>query len=155
MAAVVVCDVTQLPNRHAKKIENSSRNIERLRGVHKNRQSQHPPLNLSVCSLGFTEVPTMSTRASLSGSTAEQLPAELRELWNLVDGCSRPDPEKLMAAVRRVTDLVLRQGRIQSLLQDNMSSLRHQIKHLTFDLEATRRERDARPDPNDPDQFFR
>ena len=66
----------------------------------------------------------MSTRASLSGSTAEQLPAELRELWNLVDGCSRPDPEKLMAAVRRVTDLVLRQGRIQSLLQDNMSSLR-------------------------------
>lgn len=101
----------------------------------------------------------MSTRASLSGSTsvstAEQFPAELRELWNLVDGCSRPDPEKLMAAVRRVTDLVLRQGRIQSLLQDNMSSLRHQIKHLTFDLEATRRERDARPDPDDPDQFFR
>ena len=96
----------------------------------------------------------MSTRASLSGSTAEQLPAELRELWNLVDGCSRPDSEKLMAAVRRVADLVLRQGRIQSLLQDNMSSLRHQIKHLTFDLEATRRERDARPDPNDPDQFF-
>ncbi len=96
----------------------------------------------------------MSTHAPFSGSTAEQLPAELQELWSLVEGCSRPDAEKLRVAVRRVTELVLRQGRILNLLQDNMSSLRHQIKHITFDLEATRRERDARPDPNDPDLFL-
>jgi len=72
----------------------------------------------------------------------EQLPVELQDLWQIING-KRLDREHMAAVFGRVVDLVRRQGRLLTLVQDNMASMRHKTEHVMFDLEATRRERDA------------
>jgi hypothetical protein len=43
----------------------------------------------------------------------------------------------------RVVDSIRRRRRILSLVQNALSQLRLEVKYLLFDLDATRRERDA------------
>lgn len=47
------------------------------------------------------------------------------------------------AVMRRIDEKSARRSKILTLVQEALQELRLQIKYLTFDLEATRRERDA------------
>lgn len=47
------------------------------------------------------------------------------------------------AVMRRIDEKNARRSKILTLVQEALQELRLQIKYLTFDLEATRRERDA------------
>ena len=50
---------------------------------------------------------------------------------------------KIEAPLQRVVDGTRRRKRILGLVQEALSQLRLDMKYLMFDLEATRRERDA------------
>jgi hypothetical protein len=51
----------------------------------------------------------------------------------------------------RVVDSTRRRRRILNLVQEALSQLRLDMKYLVFDLEATRRERDAlKPNQDEP-----
>ncbi|MFN5626287.1 MAG: transcriptional regulator [Planctomyces sp.] len=71
------------------------------------------------------------------------LPIEILELQRLIDSCPAPHRAILSAASRNIVKCHRRRLHILNLFQDALSDLRHHIQHLTFDLEATRRERDA------------
>lgn len=68
------------------------------------------------------------------------------EISDLVAGVSQLPLEaraRLEPALNRVVEGVQRRKRILSLVQEALSQLRLDMKYLMFDLEATRRERDA------------
>jgi hypothetical protein len=68
-----------------------------------------------------------------------------REVEDLVEAVRRLPEEQRHAIepfVTRVADSNRRRRQILSLVQDALSQLRLDMKYLTFDLEATRRERD-------------
>lgn len=71
------------------------------------------------------------------------LPIEILELQRLIDNCPAPHNAILSAASRNVVKCHRRRLHILNLFQDALSDLRHRNHYLTFDLEATRRERDA------------
>ncbi len=68
------------------------------------------------------------------------------EINDLLLGISQLPPEhraRLEPSLNRVVEGVQRRKRILSLVQEALSQLRLDMKYLMFDLEATRRERDA------------
>lgn len=84
----------------------------------------------------------MNVRSRLP-EESEQLPRELIELGKqitLVPAQHRKDLEPLYC---QVVDSVRRRRRILTLVQDALSQLRLDVKYLMFDLDVTRRERDA------------
>ena len=74
---------------------------------------------------------------------AEELPRELVELGERIARLSPQDLNDLQPVFERVADSIRRRRRILSLVQDALSQLRLDVKYLMFDLEVTRRERDA------------
>lgn len=56
--------------------------------------------------------------------------------------CEHADPD-VRAAATRVAEANRRRRRILDLVQEALSQLRVDMKYLLFDLECTRRERDA------------
>jgi len=85
----------------------------------------------------------MSAKSRLPGDTAEELPRELLELGKRIAGMPAPYQRDLEPLYGQVVDSVRRRRRILALVQDALSQLRLDIKYLMFDLEVTRRERDA------------
>jgi hypothetical protein len=73
----------------------------------------------------------------------QDLPAELVELLRQVAALPAEHRLKLEPALGRVLEGTQRRRRILSLVQEALSQLRLDMKYLVFDLEATRRERDA------------
>lgn len=73
---------------------------------------------------------------------ADELPAELVELGELLGQVDCEHSEELVACFNRVSESVLRRRRILGLVQEALSQLRLDVKYLMFDLEMTRRERD-------------
>lgn len=73
----------------------------------------------------------------------EELPADLLELTALIATLSAEQRGRLQPVLDRVVESTKRRRRILSLVQDALSQLRLDMKYLVFDLEATRRERDA------------
>ncbi len=73
----------------------------------------------------------------------KKLPQELIELTRAVAELSGPDRSRLEPIVQRVVESTQRRKRILRLVQEALSQLRLDMKYLMFDLEATRRERDA------------
>ena len=71
-----------------------------------------------------------------------ELPSDLVELINVVNGLPEQHRATLTPLLDRVTASTRRRRRILSLVQDALSQLRLDMKYLLFDLEATRRERD-------------
>lgn len=68
-----------------------------------------------------------------------------RELLDLADAIARIPTEYRIhvdTLVNQVLENAKRRRRILSLVQDALGQLRLDMKYLTFDLEATRRERD-------------
>jgi hypothetical protein len=74
---------------------------------------------------------------------ADELPADLQRLAVQVRLLPDHQSRELHAALEQVIESTRRRRRILSLVQDALSQLRLDMKYLMFDLEATRRERDA------------
>ena len=74
--------------------------------------------------------------------TAEELPADLIQLADVVAQLPAEYRRNLEPLLNRVMDSTRRRRRILTLVQDALSQLRLDMKYLMFDLEATRRERD-------------
>ncbi len=85
----------------------------------------------------------MSTLPHAANNEATELPVELVELSSLVAALPALHRARLQPALDRVIDSTRRRRRILTLVQEALSQLRLDMKYLMFDLEATRRERDA------------
>jgi hypothetical protein len=73
---------------------------------------------------------------------AEELPADLLRLAEVIQTLPADQSRDLIPALERVVESTKRRRRILTLVQDALSQLRLDMKYLMFDLEATRRERD-------------
>ena len=85
---------------------------------------------------------TMSDPTHILKPANEEAP---REILDLVDAIAQLPLEyrlKVEPLVHRALENAKRRRRILSLVQDALGQLRLDMKYLTFDLEATRRERD-------------
>ena len=71
------------------------------------------------------------------------MPRELLELGRRIASIPAPYQQELQPLYGQVVDSVRRRRKILALVQDALSQLRLDIKYLMFDLEVTRRERDA------------
>lgn len=76
-------------------------------------------------------------------SNEQQLPNDLMDLINAVDRLPKEYQELVKNPLNRVVDYTRRRRRILDLIQEALGQLRLDMKYLMFDLEATRRERDA------------
>lgn len=74
---------------------------------------------------------------------AERLPADVELLGQLIAGLPTEHREAFVPVFDRVAESTRRRRRILNLVQDALGQLRLDMKYLMFDLEATRRERDA------------
>ena len=73
----------------------------------------------------------------------EQLPSDISELANAVAQLPAEHRTYVEPLLEKVVESTRRRRRILSLVQNALSQLRLDMKYLMFDLEATRRERDA------------
>jgi hypothetical protein len=71
------------------------------------------------------------------------LPADLIQLAAAIGELPAEHARALAPLLDRVVESTGRRRRILSLVQDALGQLRLDMKYLMFDLEATRRERDA------------
>ena len=75
-------------------------------------------------------------------TASEELPREIIDLVEAVARLSIEHRGAMEPILSRVVESTRRRRRILSLVQDALGQLRLDMKYLTFDLEATRRERD-------------
>src|SRR5262245_42901120 len=83
----------------------------------------------------------MSHRTSTSST--DELPKDVADLAAAVSSLPGEYRSRLETLMYRVVDSTKRRRRILNLVQEALSQLRLDMKYLVFDLEATRRERDA------------
>ena len=83
------------------------------------------------------------TESTNAGRKIDSFPPDLNELVQYISELPEEYRTKLNPAVTRVQESVRRRKRILGLVQEALSQLRLDMKYLMFDLEATRRERDA------------
>ena len=74
---------------------------------------------------------------------AEELPREILELVAAIQNLPREHRAPVLTVLDRVVESTKRRRRILHLVQEALGQLRLDMKYLMFDLEATRRERDA------------
>ena len=75
-------------------------------------------------------------------SETQELPAELSELQQAIDGLPVDAKLRLQPMLLRVIESTNRRRKILQMVQESIGQLRLDMKYLIFDLEATRRERD-------------
>ena len=85
----------------------------------------------------------MSQAPRLSKSSSVELPKDIAELASAIAELPLEHRTKVEAVYARVIDSTKRRRRFLSLVQEALGQLRLDMKYLMFDLEATRRERDA------------
>lgn len=68
---------------------------------------------------------------------------ELKKLGDIIAGLDVPERGAMIDLVGALVKQHIHRNQKIALVQEAISSLRVDIKYLTFDLEATRRERDA------------
>ena len=85
----------------------------------------------------------MSTAPRFSSSQTEDLPKDVLELSQLIAALPADKRAGIEPVLERVLESTRRRRRILTLVQEALSQLRLDMKYLVFDLEATRRERDA------------
>jgi len=78
-----------------------------------------------------------------SAAMSNELPRDIVELTQVMASLPAQYRCELEPVVERVIESTRRRRRILSLVQEALSQLRLDMKYLVFDLEATRRERDA------------
>jgi hypothetical protein len=81
--------------------------------------------------------------SSKTAPATEELPKDVADLAAAVAGLPSEYRSRLEVLMFRVVDSTKRRRRILNLVQEALSQLRLDMKYLVFDLEATRRERDA------------
>jgi hypothetical protein len=84
-------------------------------------------------------------------SATEDLPKDVADLASAVASLPAEHRLRLEPLMLRVVDSTKRRRRILNLVQEALSQLRLDMKYLVFDLEATRRERDAFSQNQDDD----
>ncbi len=84
----------------------------------------------------------MSQQARNATATVEEVPREMLDLADAVQRLPHPQRGQIEPLLTRVIENTKRRRRILGLVQDALGQLRLDMKYLTFDLEATRRERD-------------
>ncbi len=85
----------------------------------------------------------MSDSHASATVTGSDLPADLVQLVAAIGELPAEHARALSPLLDRVVESTGRRRRILSLVQDALGQLRLDMKYLMFDLEATRRERDA------------
>ncbi len=73
----------------------------------------------------------------------DALPQEMVELADAISALPATYRHRLEPMMLRIMETTRRRRRILRLVQEALSQLRLDMKYLLFDLEATRRERDA------------
>ena len=94
----------------------------------------------------------MTTASRLNSSNVDSLPNDIADLEAAVSGLPQEYRDRISPLMTRVVESTWRRRRILSLVQEALSQLRLDMKYLMFDLEATRRERDALQGEFDPDE---
>jgi len=87
-----------------------------------------------------------TNKAAAKKTDNEQLPIDLNDLLSAVASLPEEHRKTLQQPLNRVVEYTKRRRRILNLIQEALSQLRMDMKYLMFDLEATRRERDAYKD---------
>jgi hypothetical protein len=82
----------------------------------------------------------MSTTAA---TQTDELPKDVADLASAIAALPAEHRSRIEPLMLRVVDSTRRRRRILNLVQEALSQLRLDMKYLVFDLEATRRERDA------------
>ena len=85
----------------------------------------------------------MDSKNMSSAKSSKKLPQELIEFTRAIADLPSDERARLEPIVQRVIESTQRRKRILRLVQEALSQLRLDMKYLMFDLEATRRERDA------------
>lgn len=78
-----------------------------------------------------------------TATQTDELPKDVADLAAAVATLPPEYRSRLEALTYRVVESTKRRRRILNLVQEALSQLRLDMKYLVFDLEATRRERDA------------
>jgi hypothetical protein len=84
----------------------------------------------------------MSDPAHILKPATDEAPREILDLADAIALLPTEYRSRVEPLVNRVLENAKRRRRILSLVQDALGQLRLDMKYLTFDLEATRRERD-------------
>lgn len=84
----------------------------------------------------------MSDHPHVLKNTREDIPHDVLALVDVVRTLPAEQRQALDPLLDQVIDSSRRRRRILLLVQDALGQLRLDMKYLTFDLEATRRERD-------------
>ena len=74
---------------------------------------------------------------------SDELPKEILELVDAIEALPDHHRGRVEPILDRVVESTKRRRRILHLVQEALGQLRLDMKYLMFDLEATRRERDA------------
>jgi hypothetical protein len=85
----------------------------------------------------------MSHAAQSTDNLLNDTPSELVDLQKVIEALPPAQRLTIQPAFQRVVESTNRRRKILQLVQDSIGQLRLDMKYLVFDLEATRRERDA------------
>ena len=85
----------------------------------------------------------MNSKTDRALENPDQLPMDLNDLIAAIQQLPEKHRVELEQPLNRVVEYTRRRRRILNLIQEALSQLRMDMKYLMFDLEATRRERDA------------
>ena len=85
----------------------------------------------------------MSPETRIVKPSTDDIPHEILDLAAAIEQLPAEQRSVVAPALARVVESTKRRRRILSLVQDALGQLRLDMKYLAFDLEATRRERDA------------
>jgi len=88
-----------------------------------------------------------------AATPTEELPKDVADLAAAVSHLPADLRSLIEPLMFRVVDSTKRRRRILNLVQEALSQLRLDMKYLVFDLEATRRERDALRHNGEDDQL--
>jgi hypothetical protein len=94
-----------------------------------------------LCYHRHTKETSMSDQTPVKTNN-QDIPNEVLELADAIHALAPEHRHSIEPLLARVVDSSRRRRRILLLVQDALSQLRLDMKYLTFDLEATRRERD-------------
>jgi hypothetical protein len=89
------------------------------------------------------ETTPMSSAPRHSAAATDELPKDITELVQMIAALPANFRGEIEPVLERVVESTRRRRRILTLVQEALSQLRLDMKYLVFDLEATRRERDA------------
>jgi hypothetical protein len=85
----------------------------------------------------------MSHAAQSTENLLNDTPSELVDLQKVIEALPAAQRLTIQPSFQRVVESTNRRPKILQLVQDSIGQLRLDMKYLVFDLEATRRERDA------------